>query len=225
MDRAQSQPTAPGVDHGQFLGQAATTQTPRSRWADLVAANPEHSQWYIERFRQLAASGADLVGEARLIDAMAERGATILDAGCGPGRHAGYLHRAGHTVVGIDLDPALIAAAEAEEPGPTYATGDLTTVALPAAGPQAFDLILCAGNVITFLHPATRTPVLQQFRRWLAPGGRAIIGFGLGRGYDLDDFRADTDNAGLQRTSEYSSWSLLPFTPDSSFLVTVATAD
>ena len=39
--------------------------------------------------------GADLVGEARLIDAMVPRGAAILDAGCGPGRHAGHLHERG----------------------------------------------------------------------------------------------------------------------------------
>ncbi len=66
----------------------------------------------------MAAEGADLVGEARLADALAPRRAAILDAGCGSGRHAGYLHRAGHRVVGVDLDPVLVAAAEADEPSP-----------------------------------------------------------------------------------------------------------
>ena len=36
-----------------------------TRWA--TDTGPEHSQWYIDRFRKLAAEGADLAGEARLV--------------------------------------------------------------------------------------------------------------------------------------------------------------
>ena len=79
---------------------------PRSQWAEILARDPGHSQRYIDRFAMLAAQGQDLVGEARLVDAIVGRGAAILDAGCGPGRHCGYLHAAGHRVVGVDLDPA-----------------------------------------------------------------------------------------------------------------------
>ena len=74
--------------------------------------SPGHSDWYVERFRSLAAQGADLHGEARLVDAMLERGARVLDAGCGPGRVGGRLAELGHEVVGVDLDRVLIAAAE-----------------------------------------------------------------------------------------------------------------
>lgn len=44
-----------------------------TRW--VTDTKPGHSQWYIERFRTMAADGADLVGEARLVDAMVPRGA------------------------------------------------------------------------------------------------------------------------------------------------------
>ena len=88
----------------------------QSLWMQKVAADPGHSQWYIDRFRAVAQAGEDLVGEARLIDAMASRGARILDAGCGPGRVGGYLAAAGHDVVGVDVDPALIAAASLSNP-------------------------------------------------------------------------------------------------------------
>lgn len=60
--------------------------TEQNKWLAQVARNPGHSQWYIERFRTMAARGEDIVGEARLIDAMVPRGARILDAGCGAGR-------------------------------------------------------------------------------------------------------------------------------------------
>ncbi|MFT3970905.1 MAG: class I SAM-dependent methyltransferase [Micropruina sp.] len=194
---------------------------PRSQWAEIIARDPGHSQRYIDRFAMLAAHGQDLVGEARLIDALVGRGATILDAGCGPGRHCGYLHRAGHRVVGVDLDPALIAEAERAEPGPTYVVGDLTSYELPDGAPRQFDAILCAGNVLGFLHPDTRRPVLAGFAARLADDGRAVVGFGAGRGYAFDDFFADIEASGLVREQTFSTWDLRPFDVHGSFVVAV----
>src|SRR5687768_11322418 len=127
-------------------------------WMALVAENPGHSRWYIERFRDLAASGQDLHGEARLIDAMVGRRARILDAGCGPGRVGGRLHELGHDVVGVDIDPELIAAAEQDHPGPQWIVGDLATVDLDTR----FDVIVSAGNVVTFVEAASRRAVLTN---------------------------------------------------------------
>jgi hypothetical protein len=45
-----------------------------NRWIELTEQNPEHSAWYVERFRAMAAAGDDLAGEARLIDAMVPAG-------------------------------------------------------------------------------------------------------------------------------------------------------
>ncbi len=196
-------------------------QVLQSGWARIVAADPDHSRRYVERFRRLAADGVDLVGEARLVDAMVGRGSVVLDAGCGPGRHAGYLHRAGHTVVGVDLDPVLIAAAEADEPGPRYLVGDLSAFDLPADAPQEFDAILCAGNVLGFVHPDTRRPILAGFASRLNATGRAVVGFGAGRGYDFADFFADVAAVGLTREHTFSTWDLRPFEPDSGFVVAV----
>ena len=149
---------------------------PQETWPDLIARDPGHSARYAERFRLLAAQGRDLHGEARLIDAMVGRGAAILDAGCGPGRHTGYLHAAGHRVVGVDIDPTLLAVAEAEAPGPLYVLGDLVDYALPDTAPSVFDAILSAGNVVTFLHPDARVRALEGFASRLAPEGRAVVG-------------------------------------------------
>src|SRR5206468_5056122 len=115
-------------------------------WMAMVAENPGHSRWYIERFRTMAAAGHDLHGEARLIDAMVSRNARILDAGCGPGRVGGRLHELGHDVVGIDIDATLIAAAEEDHPGPRWIVGDLATIDVRSAGVQpGFDAIVAAG--------------------------------------------------------------------------------
>lgn len=194
----------------------------QSIWMQKVAADPGHSQWYIDRFRAMEREGKDLAGEARLVDAMVPRGARILDAGCGPGRVGGYLAAAGHDVVGVDVDPALIAAAEQDHPGPRWLVGDLAELDLPARGvAEPFDLIVSAGNVMTFLAPSTRTLVLSRLRAHLADDGRAVIGFGAGREYEHTDFLDDAAHAGLVPDLLLSTWDLRPFTADADFLVAI----
>ncbi len=194
----------------------------QSVWMQKVAANPTHSQWYIERFRAMARAGDDLAGEARFVDALARRGARILDAGCGPGRLGGYLAAAGHHVVGVDVDPALITAAQQDHPGVHWLVGDLAELDLPAQGiPEPFDVIVSAGNVMTFLAPSTRVEVLSRLRAHLAGDGRAAIGFGAGREYTFAEFLHDAATAGFARDLLLSTWDMRPFTDDSDFLVAV----
>lgn len=188
-----------------------------------VAEDPNHSTWYIERFRAMAARGDDLHGEARLVDAMAARGARILDAGCGPGRVGGRLHELGHEVTGADVDPALIAAAKEDHPGPEWLVSDLAVLDVRAEGGERrlFDVIVSAGNVMTFLAPSTRGDVLAGFAEHLAEGGRVVIGFGAGRGYDFADFRADAAAAGLAEQVLLGGWALEPFAEDGEYIVAI----
>jgi len=169
----------------------APSEREKSLWLVRKESNPNHSQWYIDRFKAMEAEGNDMAGESRLLNAMASRGAKILDAGSGPGRVGKQLHALGHRVTGVDIDPELI-----EE----------------------------AGNVMGFLARSTRKPVVENFRRVLAPGGRAVVGYGSGPGrdYAFEQFLADAREVGLNVDNTYSSWQLHPFVEGSSeFLVAV----
>jgi SAM-dependent methyltransferase len=194
----------------------------QSIWMRKVAADPGHSHWYIERFRSMARAGEDLAGEARLVDAMAPRGARILDAGCGPGRLGGYLAAAGHHVVGVDVDPVLIEAAEHDHPGPRWLVGDLAELDLPGQGiTEPFDVIVSAGHVMTFVAPSTRVQVLARLRAHLGGDGRAVIGFGAGREYEFAHFLDDAAEAGFTPDLLLSTWDLRPFTDNSDFLAAI----
>jgi SAM-dependent methyltransferase len=196
--------------------------TEPSMWTLMTEENPSHSAAYIQRFRDLAQGGHDLVGEARMVDAMLPRGARVLDAGSGTGRIGGFLADAGHEVVGVDGDPVLVAEARREHPGARWLVGDLAELNLPAAGvPEPFDAIVCAGNVMTFLAPSTRQDVLRRMQAHVRPDGRAAIGFGAGRGYAFDEFLTDAREAGWEPDLLLSTWDLRPFTPDADFLVAV----
>jgi SAM-dependent methyltransferase len=187
-----------------------------TRW--VTETKPDHSQWYVDRFRRLAAEGADLAGEARLLDAMVPPGARILDAGCGTGRVGAALADRGHTVVGVDADPVLVEAARADHPGPTWLVADLAELDLPG---DPFDAAVVAGNVMTFLAPGTEREVLRRLAAHLRPDGVLVVGFGTDRGYPVADFDADATATGLRREHRFATWDLRPWRDDADFAVTV----
>jgi 2-polyprenyl-3-methyl-5-hydroxy-6-metoxy-1,4-benzoquinol methylase len=177
-----------------------------------------HAEWYIARFRRMAADGTDLAGEARFMDALLDRGARVLDAGCGPGRISGELHARGHSVVGVDVDPALIEAARVDFPGPRYVVSDLATLELDE---RPFDAALLAGNVLVFVAPDSERQVLARVAAHVRPGGRLVAGFATDRGYELEAFDRDWSAADLVLEHRFATWDLRPWYPDAPWAVTV----
>ena len=189
------------------------------RW--FTDTDEGHSQWYIERFRTLADEGADLAGEARLVDAMAAPNSRILDAGCGPGRTGAALHAHGHEVVGVDADPELIAAAQQDHPGPTWIVADLSVLDLAVHGQgRPFDAAVIAGNVLAFVAEGTETAVLQRIFDHLRPDGFVLAGFHTDR-YDVAAFDRHLTEAGFVLEHRFATWDLRPWRDDADFAVTV----
>jgi ubiquinone/menaquinone biosynthesis C-methylase UbiE len=170
---------------------------------------------YQERFDALARTGKDVHGEAGFVTRLGA--VTVLDAGCGTGRVAIELDRRGMTVVGVDCDASMLATAQRRAPGIRWVEEDVTALDLG----EEFDVVVMAGNVPLFTPPGTEVALVAGGARHLAPGGALVLGFQLGRGYELDELDAHAAAAGLVLDARYATWDSDPFPGDGSYAVSV----
>ncbi len=100
-------------------------------------------------------------------------GQRVLDVACGTGAvaraAAGRVGATGH-VVGIDLNPAMLAMAH--DDGPPIEWREANATALPFAD-ATFDLVCCHQGLQFF---PDRSAALREMRRVLVPGGRLALG-------------------------------------------------
>jgi SAM-dependent methyltransferase len=149
---------------------------------------------------ECAGYAADLALWEELADAA---GGPVLELGCGTGRVALRLARAGHEVVGVDTDAALAAElnARAEDEGlwARAQPGDVRDFDLG----RAFPLVLAPMQLIQLLPDApTRHAALERIAAHLAPGGT----FAAALVEDRHVPAADPGAAPLPDVSEHDGW-------------------
>ena len=109
--------------------------------------------------------------------------ATVLDLGCGDGRHLELLAERRLPAVGLDLSAGLLAAARARAPGLLLARGDMR--ALPFAAGR-FGAVLSLFTAFGYFGPEDDGRVVAGVARVLAPGGHWFLDF-----LDADRVRAE----------------------------------
>jgi SAM-dependent methyltransferase len=170
---------------------------------------------YQARFDALAAEGRDVHGEVEMI--LSLRPASVLDAGCGTGRVAIELARRGVEVVGVDVDPSMIAEARRRNPGLDWVEGDLAGLDLG----RQFDVVVLAGNVPLFCPPALRNDMIAACAAHVGAGGAMVAGFQLDRGYRLSDYDGTVAASGLKLADRWSTWDGQPFFVNGPYAVSV----
>ena len=188
-----------------------------TRWTDATGGGGGHD--YAARFDALAASGADVHGEAALCAALVPVGSRILDAGCGTGRVAIRLAELGYDCTGTDLDPSMLAVARERAPQLPWVEADLSTLDLLAGGDPAYDLVVLAGNVVPLAAAGTEPAVVARVAAHLRPGGLLVAGFGLDRAHlpaaagrvALADYDAWCSAAGLEPVRRLATWDGEPY--------------
>lgn len=94
---------------------------------------------------------------------------SVLDAGCGTGRHTAYLAERGHDIVGIDSSPEMLALAAAKVPTARFELAELERIPLPDS---SMDAAVC-GLVLS--HARDIRPAVAELVRVLRPGGRLLV--------------------------------------------------
>ena len=105
-------------------------------------------------------------------------GGPVLDAGCGAGRMTRYLADRGCSVEGLDLSPAMVAAARRDHPDMTFAVGSIADLSHPDS--RFAGVLLWYSTIHT--PPEHLGRVFAEVARVLRTGGHLLLAFQSGHG-------------------------------------------
>jgi SAM-dependent methyltransferase len=176
----------------------------------------DYAHRFAAHFDRLAASGEDVHGEAAFVAGLAPAGVAVLDAGCGTGRIGQRLSELGYDVVGVDVDPSMVAVAQERAPRVEWRVADLAALELG----RTFDVVVSGGNVFPFLGLDVLPAALEAIAAHLVPEGLLVSGFGLdaehlppgGPVLPLEAYDDACAAAGLTLEARYDGWDSAPWT-------------
>lgn len=147
-----------------------------------MTASPDQSSVFGDyaRYYELLYRDKDYEGEARYVDSLlrdaAPEAQTVLELGCGTGRHALFLSRLGYRIHGVELSPTMREQAERlretlpgeEKNRLAFTQGDLCTVRIPST----FDAVISLFHVMSYQTTEEKLDAaFETARTHLRPGG------------------------------------------------------
>lgn len=121
------------------------------------------------------AQGRDVADEAAALDALVQQhrpgAASLLDVACGTGEHLAHL-AARYDVTGVDVEPAMLAAARARLPDVPLVEADMRELHLG----RRFDAVVCLFSSVGYLPTAADLDrAVAAMAAHLAPGGVLVV--------------------------------------------------
>ena len=104
-------------------------------------------------------------------------GASVCDAGCGPGHVAAFLAGLGLTVTGIDLSPAMVTRATALHPDLLFAVGSMTSL---DAADGSWQGAIAFYSIIHLTSDEEVRTALSEFHRTITAHGLLLVAVHLG---------------------------------------------
>jgi SAM-dependent methyltransferase len=128
------------------------------------------------RYYDLLYRDKDYAAEARYVHELVQRhhpaARSMLDLGCGTGRHAQLLSQHGYTLTGVDLSEEMLKVARGTSPELGFVQGDVRTVRLG----KTFDVVASLFHVMSYQTTnADLRAALDTIREHLAPGGLFVF--------------------------------------------------
>jgi SAM-dependent methyltransferase len=149
---------------------------PSGLWFNEVAAHLGRAYWAPDTGRVMAFTKGTVREVDFLVDALELRpGMRVLDAGCGPGRHALELARRGISVVGVDTSPDFVALARATAGDLAVEFHEADVRELPYVDEFDAVLCLCQGGFGLLGGDEGELDVVSRFAAALRPGGRLAL--------------------------------------------------
>jgi trans-aconitate methyltransferase len=96
---------------------------------------------------------------------------TVVDMGCGTGRHSAFLAERGFDVIGVDSSPAMLDVARGRTDAVEFIAGDLFAWRPPAP----VDAVLCRGVLNDLTQDMDRQRGLESLWEMLRPGGLLVF--------------------------------------------------
>lgn len=118
--------------------------------------------------------------DVAVLDALMERPGSVLDLGCGTGRHTIPLARKGFEVTGVDLSEHMLAIArgKARAAGVSINLVKANILDMTAVPDGRFDYAICMFSTLGMIRrERNRVTALREIRKKLVPGGKFIAHF------------------------------------------------
>jgi dTDP-3-amino-3,4,6-trideoxy-alpha-D-glucopyranose N,N-dimethyltransferase len=109
---------------------------------------------------------------ARIRARVADSATSLLDVGCGTGRHGEEFQQLGFDYVGVDLSPEMLAEARKRLPATKFVESDIRSLSLE----DRFDAVVCLNAMIGYM--LTREDLVAALRKLtehVKPGGVLLV--------------------------------------------------